>query len=220
MRKHVKVFLAGLLIVVPLAVTVYVIVAVGGWLDGLADRLITLALGESDSPGPTRDRIPPGLGVLALLGAIYVVGLLTRVWGFGRLFGALEKLIARLPGVKVIYESIRDLMKLFGGESGKMGRAVRYHPPGTDLYLLGILTNENPFGTADDSTGRKVAVFLPYAYMFGGPTIYVSPEHVEDVDMPVDQVLKIAATAHVGAEAAIGKLAQPSREAPRGSETQ
>jgi len=46
-----------------------------------------------------------------------------------------------------------------------------------------------------------VAVYLPYAYMFGGPTIYVSPEHVHDVDLSVEQVLKIAATAHVGAEA-------------------
>ena len=214
MKKHVKVFLAGLLVVVPLAVTVYVIVGVGGWLDGLADRLIALALGEGGSEAPPKDRIPPGLGVLVLLGTIYVVGLLTRVWGFGRAFGALERLIARLPGVKVIYESIRDLMKLFGGDSGQMGRAVRYHPPGTDLYLLGILTNENPLGVADDSTGRKVAVYLPYAYMFGGPTIYVSPEHVQDVDLTVDQALKIAATAHVGARAAGGKLPWTPKEEP------
>ena len=196
MKKHMKIFLAGMLLIVALAVTVYVIVGVGGWLNGMGNQLVKLVLNDEGAKLPFA-----GLGALVLLVAIYLTGLITRMWGFARLFGYVESVIARLPGIKVIYESIRDLMKLFGGDSGKMGRAVRYHPPGTDIDLLGILTNEKPLGMVDGPDGKKVAVYLPYAYMFGGPTIYVSPEHVHDVDLSVDQVLKIAATAHVGAEA-------------------
>jgi len=196
MKKQMKIFLAGMLVIVPLAVTVYVIVGVGSWLDGLGSQLVKAVLSDENAELPFA-----GLGVLVLLAAIYLIGLMTQVWGFARLFGYLESIIARLPGIKVIYESIRDLMKLFGGGSGKMGRAVRYHPPGTDIDLLGILTNDKPLGMDDGPAGKKVAVYLPYAYMFGGPTIYVSPEHVHDVDLSVEQVLKIAATAHVGAEA-------------------
>ena len=195
MKKQMKIFLAGMLVIVPLAVTVYVIVAIGSWLDGVGSHLVKVVLHDENATG-----LPAGLGALVLLAAIYLIGLMTQVWGFGRLFGYLENIISRLPGIKVIYESIRDLMKLFGG-SGQMGRAVRYHPPGTDIDLLGILTNDKPLGMADGPDGKKVAVYLPYAYMFGGPTIYVSPEHVHDVDLSVEQVLKIAATAHVGAEA-------------------
>lgn len=213
MKKQVRIFLAGMLVIVPLAVTVYVIVAAGSWLDGLGNQLVRAVLHKQ------KDVLPPGLGVLVLLAAIYLVGLMTHVWGFGRLFGYFEGIIARLPGVKVIYESVRDLMKLFGGDSAQLGRAVRYQPPGTDISFLGILTNENPLGIADGSGRGKVAVYLPYAYMFGGPTIYVSPEHIRDVDLSVDQVLKIAATAHVGAEAAPQALpGAPPTKTPAGEQ--
>jgi uncharacterized membrane protein len=102
-------------------------------------------------------------------------------------------------------------MKLFGGEAGRMGRAIRYRPPGAGIDLLGILTNERPAGIADSTAERRVAVYLPYAYMFGGPTIYVSPEHVHDVPLSVDQALKMAATAHVGADAP----PEPPKAAPK-----
>jgi len=79
---------------------------------------------------------------------------------------------------------------------------------GKAVTLLGILTNENPFGLAPDSPHRKVAVYVPYSYMFGGPTFFASPEHIVDVDMSVEQCMKTAATAMVGTQAI---LRQPKK---------
>jgi len=194
MKRQIRIFLAGLLVVVPLAVAAYVVWVVGSGLDGLGNQAVRAVWPDAE--------LPPGLGVLVLIVAIYIIGLLTHLWVFQWAFRLLEGLIARVPGVKVIYESVRDLMKLFGGDAEKMGKVVRYHPPGTDIDLLGIMTNENPAGIAESAPDRRVAVYLPYAYMFGGPTIYVSPEHVHEVGLSVEQALKIAATAHVGANAA------------------
>ena len=203
MNRQIRIFMAGALVVIPLAVTAWVVYAVGSWLGGLGESLLeALGLLEGVQKLETEYvKFAPLLGIGLVLVGIYLVGLLTRVWAFSGMLRMLDRLVARVPGVKTIYESVRDLMKLFGGDSKKMGRAVQYKHPGTDIAVLGILTNEHPRGIAEGKPDDKVAVYLPYSYMLGGPTIYVPREYVQDVDMSVDQVLKVAATAHVGAEA-------------------
>jgi uncharacterized membrane protein len=196
--RQVRIFFAGALIVAPLAITVWVVWSLGAWLDGLGTKLF------SEGSKPTS-----GIGVLIVIGLIYIVGLLTHLWLFRGAFGFVERLIARLPGIKTIYESVRDLMKLFGGGSERMGRVVQYSVPGTGMSLLGILTNENPFGLPMDSPHRKVTVYVPYSYMFGGPSFFASPEHIVEVDMSVEQCMKTAATAMVGAQ---NILRQPGKK--------
>lgn len=188
MKTQIRIFLSGALIIVPLAITAYVLYAAAVWLDGLGTRLV-----ERFWPSV---RLFPGTGALVLVGAIYIVGLLMHVLAFRRLWEYFERLLSRLPGVKIIYESIRDLMRLFGG-GGHGGRAVEYRPPGADLSVLGIVTNENPPGVAPDEP-KRVAVYVPLAYMFGGPTVLASPEHLRTLDMSVEQAMKLAATALVG----------------------
>ena len=192
MKKQLGIVMAGAVVIVPLAVTAYVVWSVGGWLDGLGRQGLGYVWPDL--------KLPTGVGAVLVLAAIYLVGLLTRAWVFRGVLKLLDNMLVRVPGVRTIYESVRDLLQLFGGESGKMGRVVRYSPPGTDMELLGILTNEQPAGLSDGEH-PKVALYLPYAYMFGGPVVYVSPEHIQNVDMSVEQCLKVAATAQVGASA-------------------
>jgi len=193
LNKQVRIFFAGALVLVPLAITVWVAWQVGSWLDGLG-RQAFRAMG-------TRVEPPPGIGALIILAGVYVFGLLTHLWLFRGVFGLLERLVTRLPGVKTIYESVRDLMNLFGGGSRQMGRVVQYRMPGSDMTCLGILTNEDPLGLPKDDPHRKVAVYLPLSYMIGGPTVMVSPENIVEVDMSVEQCLKLCATAAVGRKA-------------------
>ena len=193
MKTQVRIFLSGALVVVPLAITVWVIISAGAWVDGLGRALIK-RLGEDP------DKLFQGAGALVLLGLIYLAGLLTLVWGFRPLWARFERLLARVPGVKVIYESVRDLMKLFGGGASSMGRAVEYRPPGSDAAFLGIVTNENPL--ASEGGPKRVAVYLPLAYMLGGPTVLVSPENLRELKIPVEKALRLAATAHMGAAVA------------------
>jgi uncharacterized membrane protein len=193
MKTQIRILLGGALVIVPLAITVYVLWSVGSWMDDKGRAAVDYFWGE----GTAKEHLRRGAGALLLLAVLYLAGLLTRVWGFRPLWERFERLLARVPGVKIIYESVRDLMKLFGGGAGSMGRTVEYRPPGTDLAVLGILTNEDP--AASRGGGQKrVAVYLPMAYMFGGPTVLVSPQHLRELDIPVEQALKLAATAHVG----------------------
>lgn len=188
MKKQLGIFLAGTLVVVPFALTIYVVVAAGAWLNGLGDGIVNYYWDVT---------LPPGLGAVLLLVAVYLVGVLTRFWVFRILLSLVERLVARLPGIKTIYESTRDLMKLFGGDSERMGRSVLYNDPTSGSTMLAILTNENPRGLPQDPEGRRVALYVPFSYMFGGITIYVPRAHVRELNLRVEQTLKLAATAQV-----------------------
>jgi uncharacterized membrane protein len=197
MKKHIRILMSGVLIVIPLAATAWVVSWITHALAGLGEALLQKT---------TLDRhITPDwhgwaiwLGLLGALIALYLVGLMARFWLFQRIFDAVDRLLSHLPGIKTIYESIRDLLKLFGGDAGRMGRVVLYSPPGSGMKLLGIVTNENPLGRPDGD--NSVIVYLPLGYMIGGPIVYARPDSIEPVDMPVETALKLAATAFIGTD--------------------
>jgi len=188
MKRQLRILLAGTVIVVPFAVTVWLVIKVSSWLDNLAREPLE-AWGVP---------VWPGVGALIVLAGLYFIGLLTQFWVFRGLVGLLERFVERLPGAKTIYESVRDLLKLFGGDAKHMGRAVLYNPPGVEMSILAILTNDKPRGLEGADKG-KVAIFLPYSYMFGGITIYVPPSCLREVPIPVEEALKLCATAQVAA---------------------
>lgn len=198
MKRHIQIFMAGAIIIAPFAATAYVVWWAGAGLDGLARSCIQVIAPEA------KNWLFPGSGALVLLVGIYVIGLMTRLWGFRWAMAGLERLLARVPLVKTVYESVRDILKLFSGDSQQMGRAVRYHVPGTNAHVLGIRTSTSPRGV--EGTG-KVSVFVPMSYQLGGFTLYVPSESVEPVDLSVEQVLKISATANAG-----GMGTQPQQE--------
>ncbi len=184
MKRHLRILLAGAVVVVPFAVTVWLAIALSTWLDNLARE-------------PLQQwgvYVGPGVGALLVLAGLYLIGLLTQFWVFRGLVGLLERLVERLPGVKTIYESVRDLLKLFGGDARHMGRVVLYTPPEAHMSILAILTNDQPRGLEGEG---KVAIFLPYSYMFGGITVYVPLACIREVAMPVEEALKLCATAQV-----------------------
>ncbi len=189
-KKQLRIFLAGVMVVTPFLVTAYVVWWAGSGLDAMVLGAI-----KTVAPGAQLFR---GLGVLILVAGIYAIGLLTHWWLFRWALGLLEKIFSRLPVVKTIYESVRDVLGLFGGDTERMGQVVRYRVPGTGIELLGIRTTTAP--RANVGPG-KVAVYLPMSYMFGGLTVYVPDESVEPMDMSVEQALKLAATAEAGGPA-------------------
>jgi len=188
MKKQLGIFLAGVMVLVPLVVTVYVVCWLGSTLDGLGREMLPNVA------------LPPGVGAVVLIAGVYLVGLATRFWLFQAFWSLLERIVAGVPGVKTLYESVRDLLQLFGGNAGKMGQVVQYSPPGSSMKMLGIRTNDNPPYAQGAQGTRTVAVYLPFSYMFGGITVYCEPDRIEELDMPVEQCLKLCATAFVGQE--------------------
>ena len=192
MNRHLRAFLAGLLLVIPFAATIWIIWALAAWLGGigfgildwtwmaLTGRRLAQVLGQHWG----LQLIAAITGAVMVLAAIYLVGLLVDTLLMRRAVRAAERIIQRMPGAKTIYQSIRDLLKLFGSGGTKMGKVVLYRPGGGQMGMLGILTNENPTGLAGLTDCQMVAIYLPLAYMLGGPILYVPRQHLQELDIP------------------------------------
>ena len=219
MKRHLKILLTGIFVIIPFAITVWVIWKVAGALDAMGKAALQPIWSAMHIERPALENLH-GVGMIILLLAVYLIGLMMHFWLFNKMVRLVEAVFRRVPGVKTIYESVRDLMKLFGSDSSqKMGQVVEYCPPGGEMGMLGILTNEQPDGAPEG----KVAVYLPMAYMIGGPVVFVPPEHLRPVNMPVERALRLCATAQVGIDRALPpkvahaiQAARQNQPAPQG----
>lgn len=189
MKMVSRVFLKGLAAVLPIAVTLYALY----WLGSTAESLLGGGL-KMLIPGSL---YRPGMGVAAGLVLVFVIGALMNAWLFRATFRWGERLLERIPLVKALYGSVRELMGFFSGSDKKtMGQAVMVAVGNPPLRLIGFITREDfsdlPTGIGG---GDTVAVYLPMSYQIGGFTTMVSRAAVQPVDMSIEQAMRFAVTA-------------------------
>ena len=155
-----------------------------------------------------------GMGVVAGLVLIFILGLLVNIWGVPRLIRLGEKLIDRIPLVKTVYGAVRDLLGFFG-KSGGLGagnKVVMVSLGDTGIRAVGLLTRER-FDDLPPGLGGEgyVAVYVPYSYQIGGFTLIVPRERVQPLDMHLEDAMRFIVTA--GAKAGASQF-QPISSLP------
>ncbi|MHC5079539.1 MAG: DUF502 domain-containing protein [Planctomycetota bacterium] len=188
-----RIFAKGLLAVLPLGVTVGVLVWMGSMLETAAGKILTLAMGS--------EYYREGMGLVAGLVLIFLLGLLLNAWIVRKLWSTAESLVDRLPFVKILYGSVRDLMKYFGADGKKdFGQTVLV-TVADGTKVLGIVTRKSMEGFHEAFGGSQVlAVYLPMSYQVGGYTVLVPRSAVEFVDMDFEEAMRFAVTAGVSSE--------------------
>jgi len=194
MKRIGRLFLQGLIAILPIALTLYLIYWLASSAESVLGRAIRFVMGEK--------YYVPGLGVLAGFALTVAVGVLLRLWAFRKLFSLGEALLKKIPGIKSIYGSIRDLVGFFDSSKQKdFDKTVMVSVGDSDTRLMGLVTREHfddlPEGIGDDET---VAVYLPMSYQLGGFTVVVPRRKIQPVDMKVDQAMQFVLTAAVSAE--------------------
>jgi len=180
---------AGLLAILPILATVYLIYwGVTSIEEGLGAMLGVFLPAGAYKPGF-------GLGVGVCL--ILLVGMLVETIIVRRMLGWCEKLIYKIPVVKIIYGAISDLMVFIarGKESGG-GQSVWVSLGVGEFRVLGFVTRES----LDEFTGdfqERVAVYLPMSYQIGGYTVIVPRSQVTSADIPFEQAMRFVMTAGV-----------------------
>ena len=185
-------FLKGLLAVIPITATIFLLVWLGRTAENQLGDLIKVVLPES--------AYIPGMGLVAALVLIFFIGVLLNAWIAQRFLAWAEDLLLRLPLIKSIYNPMKDLMGFFStGNQKGLGKVVMIDL-GDERKLFGILTRDsfNDFDIA--STKDKVAVYFPMSYQIGGYTLLVPKEQVTEVDIPVDRALTLMVTGWVKSE--------------------
>lgn len=183
-----RTFFSGLAVVLPIAITL----ALLAWLFRTAES----ALG-----GFVRFLLPEGaylggMGLVAGLALIFVIGALMEAILFRRVVGWFEKLLDRIPLVKTIYGAVRDLMGLFSKSGGKkFSKVVLVEVPSLGAQVLGFVTvddhRELPFKTADET----VAVYFPMSYQIGGYTLFLPRDRLKPIDMTMEDAMRFIVTA-------------------------
>jgi uncharacterized membrane protein len=161
-------FLKGIVFLAPLAFTVYICVRVFTTIDGWL-------------------RIPiPGVGFLVTVVLITLFGFFAQNFLTRRVLGLVENLLNRLPFVRLLYSSTKDLLNAFVGEHRRFDKPVIVAPyPGGVARAIGFVTQESlaGLGLAD-----HVTVYLPQSYNFAGallifPTSAVTPITADSADV-------------------------------------
>ncbi|MDF9795275.1 putative membrane protein [Catalinimonas alkaloidigena] len=154
MNRFVSYFFRGLLFVVPVALTMYIIILAISWLDSLIPFAV------------------PGLGMLTILVFITLIGYLASTLLAGPIFKLLEELLVKVPLINIIYSSLKDLISAFVGDKKKFNQPVLVTlNPEFVIQKPGFITQKDlsQLGLVD-----QVAVYLPHSYNFSG-NLYIVP---------------------------------------------
>ncbi len=194
MKKLGTLFLQGLIAILPVALTVYLVYWLAAAAESVLGKAMRFVIGE--------DFYVPGLGVLAGVLITLGIGVLLRIWLFRKVFSLGETLLQRIPGIKSLYSSIRDMVGLFDASKHReFDKTVMVTLANENIRLMGLVTREDfrdlPEGIGDEQT---VAVYLPMSYQMGGFTVMVPKAKITPVDMRIDQAMQFVLTAGVSAE--------------------
>lgn len=204
-------FITGLLIWVPLGITLWVL----NLLIGSMDQTLTL-LPENWRPEAWLGFRIPGLGVILTLLVIFITGLATANIIGQRLVDFWEGFLLRIPVVKSIYTSVKqvsDTLLASDGHAFRKVLLVRYPHP--EAWSIAFQT-KLPDLVADTLPEEHVAVFIPTAPSpVNGFYFFVRKSETIELDMSVDMALKAVVSMGV-ATADGGARADPRSRFPGG----
>jgi uncharacterized membrane protein len=188
-----RTFLTGLAAILPIMITLALLWWVGSTLERVLGGLLQAVLPDL--------LYFPGLGIFAGLVLILALGILLRAYVVRGLFDWLEHLMERIPVVKTIHGTVRDVTRLLSGDiHERFGQAVLVTFPGSDYRLVGFITREN-FSGLPDNLGDEgtVAVYMPMSYQIGGYTVMLPRSRLELLDLSLEDAMRYALTAGVSA---------------------
>jgi len=170
-KKIIQYFLQGLLIIAPLAITIYAIY----WVISTVDSWVPIfreAVRDAQGNVIGYEVKNYGLGFLVILAAIIIIGYLSTFFIQSRLFNLFDHWLEKTPGIKFIYTSTRDFFEAFAGDKKRFNKAVLANVFSEDVWIIGFLTDEEM--QKFDLGADKVAVYVPQAYNFAGQ-LYILP---------------------------------------------
>lgn len=161
--KIARYFFNGTLFIVPLVATVYFIIVSFQWLD-------------------SRLNLPyPGVGFAIILSVITLFGYFTSNFAFRAFSNWFDRLVNRIPLVKLIYSSVKDLLAAFVGEKRKFNKPVLVTiNKENNLHRVGFITQSDlsELGLPD-----MVVVYFPQSYAFAGDHFVVPKESIKPLDV-------------------------------------
>lgn len=192
MRKGFKrYFITGLLVVVPLYITVYVLTLIVGFMDNIFNILpMTL---RPDTYLPVRI---PGQGIVFTIIGIFLVGVIaTNIFG-KRLFAIGERMLLRVPVLRIVYNASKQFMEtFFSSERDGFRKVVLVEFPRKGVYSIGFVTGRAKGELQHKVHEGSISVFMPTApNPTSGFLIIVEEADTIPMEMSIEDAFKVVMT--------------------------
>jgi uncharacterized membrane protein len=170
LRTIARYFFSGMLFIVPLVATGYFVFLSFSWLDGLLN-------------------LPyPGLGFIIIFGVITLFGYLTSNFAVRTATDWFDHLMNKIPFIKLIYSSIKDLIGAFVGDKRKFNKPVLVTiNKENSLHQIGFVTQED---LSDLGLNDMVAVYFPHSYAFSGNHFLVPKTSIRPLNISGPAAMK------------------------------
>ena len=179
--------LRGLVVVLPIGLTVWLLWWLGSSAESLLRQPILLLLPEQ--------YYVPGMGIVAGLALLLAAGTMVNALIVRQVLASWEAFLDRIPVVKTIYGAFRDFTKLLpaGGKRSDLKRVVL--ASFGDARLIGFVTRDDAseLGIVQRSDDL-VAVYFPMSYQIGGYTVLLPRERIAPLDISVETAMRLVLT--------------------------
>ena len=163
-------FLSGTLFIVPLVATAYFIFVSFQWLDN-------------------RLNLPyPGLGFAIIIAVITLIGYLSTNYIFKTFGNWFDRGMNRIPLIKLIYSTVKELLGAFVGDKKKFNKPVLVRiNKDNNIYQLGFITQSD---LSELGLNEMVVVYFPHSYAFSGIHYFVPKENIRPLNVPGPVAMK------------------------------
>jgi uncharacterized membrane protein len=183
-----KILITGFITLLPVVLTIYLLY----WLAVSSERVMGSAL-QFVLPNAVYF---PGMGMIAGLIMVFIVGLMMNAYMVRQLFALGEQLLYRLPLIKTVYRAFRDFFDFFSPKKEQFGQVVAVTVNG--MELVGFVTQENPQRLPESFRDRdSVLVYLPMSYMVGGYTVLIPRSDLRPLKMSMEEAMRFVLTAGI-----------------------
>ena len=185
MKKFLSYFIQGLILFIPLIITIAVLVKLFDFFQGIFDFI-----------GISQHAIlNTGLGLLVTLAFITLLGILASSFVFRNLFSLIEDKLEHAPFIRHIYSPLKDFTNAFMGNKKRFNKPVLVLTnPQSNLEEIGFVTSED---LSELGIKNKVAVYMPLSYSLSGKLIIVPTTQVTPIKADAAEVMKFTVSGGV-----------------------
>lgn len=178
MNNILKYFLQGLVLFIPLGITIIVFVKIFQFFEGLFSFVGLTGNAFVDTI----------ISFACLVVFITIIGILASSFVFKKLFSFLEDRLEHAPFIRHVYSPIKDFMNAFMGNKKKFTKPVLVLTnPQANIQEVGFITQDD---LTDWGISDKIAVYLPMSYSFSGRLVVVPKTQITILNVDGSEAMK------------------------------
>ncbi|OIR05399.1 hypothetical protein GALL_124500 [mine drainage metagenome] len=196
LKKILQYFLQGLVVLAPIGITIWVVLALFNFVDDILPNIVHVFLPDfMQKDGAGNLKKIPGLGFIVVIVIVLIVGRISSSFLFSKIVNMMDSFLENTPGIKFIYSSVKDFFEAFAGNKKKFDKPVLVNVDATNVWRVGFITQKNAdhFEIID-----HVVVYVPHSYAISGITYIVPRQNVRILNnISASEAMKFAVSGGV-----------------------